>query len=196
MRNIADIMGHLTEMAETTGTRQIRKTRESPPRVSTLDVMSLITGHEPNVCSVTARQLQKAHPSLAICDKAKLPGQVNKSYVCKVEQLEQLLVLLPGKGAAEFRATGKRRKKEPHDLYVMKYSNDDTCVKIGRSECVEKRRRGLESGQNFYVEVVAIFPGKGHLEQENSSSTRARRGQAENGSTFLPPTPRSCAAAR
>ena len=46
----------------------------------------------------------------------------------------------------------------------MKYSTDDTAVKIGRSDNVDKRRRRLEACQNFFVEVVAIFPGKGSLE--------------------------------
>jgi hypothetical protein len=168
MSHLADILSRLTEMAAAEGIRQIRKTAEEPPRISVIDVISLITGHELNTCSVTARELIKAHPSLAICDKAKLPGLGRQSYVCKAEQLEQLLAVMPGKAAAEFRATGKRRKREAQkdDLYVMKYSNDSSCVKIGRSEAVEKRRRSLEAGQIFFVEVVAIFPGKGHLEAE------------------------------
>ena len=48
----------------------------------------------------------------------------------------------------------------------MKYSFDDTAVKIGRSDNVKRRKRTLEAGQNFFVEVVAIFPGKGWLEKE------------------------------
>jgi hypothetical protein len=165
---MSPLLSLLTDIAEADGTKQIRMTAETPPRVSVIDIISLITGHDSHTCSVTAHDLQKAHPSLAICDKAKLPGPGRHSYVCKVDQLEQLLAVMPGKAAAEFRATGKRRKREPQtdDLYVMKYSNDNGCVKIGRSECVEKRRRSLESGQNFFVEVVVIFPGKGHLEPE------------------------------
>ena len=81
-----------------------------------------------------------------------------------------MLARLGGKDAAEFRATGKTRtrKRGPKhdDLYVMKYSFDDTAVKIGRSANVKKRKRDLEACQNFFVDVVAIFPGKGWFEKE------------------------------
>ena len=55
------------------------------------------------------------------------------------------------------------RHRKPDDLYVMQYSNGD-AVKIGRSRDVEKRRRSLESGHNFFVALVAVFPAQGHLE--------------------------------
>ena len=56
--------------------------------------------------------------------------------------------------------------KPPDDLYVMKYSNRDDVVKIGRSINVEQRRRTLESGHAFYIGVVAVFPGDGHFEEQ------------------------------
>ena len=56
--------------------------------------------------------------------------------------------------------------KPPDDLYVMKYSNRDDVVKIGRSSNVEHRRRALEVGHAFYIGVVAVFPSCGHLEQQ------------------------------
>ena len=51
------------------------------------------------------------------------------------------------------------------DLYVMKYSNRDDVVKVGRSSNVEHIRRALEAGHAFYIGVVAVFPGYGHIEQ-------------------------------
>ena len=57
-------------------------------------------------------------------------------------------------------------QKAPDDLYVMKYSNRDDVVKIGRSHNVENRRRSLEQGHAFYISVVAVFPGCGHYEQQ------------------------------
>ena len=50
------------------------------------------------------------------------------------------------------------------DLYVMRYSTAADTVKIGRSRDVELRRRSLEVCQNFYVTLVACFPGHGHME--------------------------------
>ena len=54
----------------------------------------------------------------------------------------------------------------PNDLYVMKYSNRDDVVKIGRSSNIENRRRDLESGHAFYIRVVAVFPSCGPHEQQ------------------------------
>ena len=48
----------------------------------------------------------------------------------------------------------------------MKYSFDDTADKIGRSDNVKRRKRELEACQNFFVDVVAVFPGKGWFEKE------------------------------
>jgi hypothetical protein len=102
-------------------------------------------------------------------DKVQFPGRRQRqTQVCTAEQAQETLALLGGRSAAEFRATGtateRKRAAKQDDLYVMKYSIDDTAVKIGRSDNVHKRRRHLEASQNFFVEVVAIFPGKGSLE--------------------------------
>ena len=51
------------------------------------------------------------------------------------------------------------------DLYVLQYSTVWDCVKIGRSSNVPGRIRELEKGHNFRIVLVAIYPGKGHLER-------------------------------
>ena len=48
----------------------------------------------------------------------------------------------------------------------MQYSTDVRAVKIGRAYNVENRRRQLESGQKFFVKLLASFAGDGHLERE------------------------------
>ena len=70
------------------------------------------------------------------------------------------------------------RSRKPDDLYVMQYSTGD-AVKIGRSRSVETRRRNLESGHNFFVSLVAVFPGLGYLEptvHEHLQMFRSRSG--------------------
>lgn len=64
-------------------------------------------------------------------------------------------------------------------LYVMRYVGIlQDVVKIGRSVDPGKRRKGLEAGHNFRLEILAIFPGRGHLEPvvhrilKNCRSTR------------------------
>ena len=55
--------------------------------------------------------------------------------------------------------------KGADDLYIMRYVGIlQDVLKIGRSNNPEKRRRGLEACQNFHLELLATFPGKGYLE--------------------------------
>jgi hypothetical protein len=48
---------------------------------------------------------------------------------------------------------GRTAKVVPRDI-----------VKVGRSDNPERRRRQLERGQAFSVEILATFPGQGALE--------------------------------
>ena len=122
------------------------------------------------------QRILEKHPELAnVCAPVKFHdtgrGSNQETPATDVEGLNSIIMRMGGRAAKEFRATGKVcKRKRPDvskdDLYVMKYSTDNNAVKIGRSENVEKRRRSLETGQNFFVEVVAIFPGKGYLEPD------------------------------
>ena len=57
----------------------------------------------------------------------------------------------------------KRSKSKGEDLYVFKNSRLPE-YKIGRSGDTAARSNGMEASQNFYMLRVAIFEGKGHLE--------------------------------
>ena len=50
------------------------------------------------------------------------------------------------------------------DLYVMQNSRISDEVKIGRSINPETRRRSLQASQNYRMDILAVFPGVGHLE--------------------------------
>ena len=54
----------------------------------------------------------------------------------------------------------------PHapDLYIFSNSLLPGILKIGRSKDVERRRAEMQRSQPFYINTVATFPGKGHLE--------------------------------
>ena len=160
---------------------QMRKTAEDLPRISVYDVLQLVTGCSANNCTTVLGRVAKNFPDRFNFDKVQFPGRGQKlTQVCTLQQANELIALLGGRAAAEFRATEngnsshpseggpiKRKNEDKNDdLYIMNYSFDETAVKIGRSENVEKRRRALEACQNFFVEVVAIFPGKGFLESE------------------------------
>ena len=50
------------------------------------------------------------------------------------------------------------------DLYVMQNSRILGEVKIGRSSNPENRKRSLQASQNFRMNLLAAFPGAGHME--------------------------------
>ena len=56
-----------------------------------------------------------------------------------------------------------RKRSKGDDLYVFKNSRLPE-YKIGRSSDIATRSHGMDASQNFYMLRVAIFPGKGHLE--------------------------------
>jgi hypothetical protein len=157
----------------------VRTTLEVPPRYSILDVMKAIIGDVKRAAVCNAyRRLQKRF-DLAVCDRKPLNGRTGP--VCTADEAEHILALMGCKQAVEFRTTGvlQKKKKRAEHLYVMKYSSDDAVVKIGKSHNVEARRTALESGHNFTVEVLAIFPGKGCLElklHKRFEGVRSRRG--------------------
>ena len=50
-------------------------------------------------------------------------------------------------------------------LYLLRYPWDESPIKVGRAHDVDARVRNLESGHNFKLQQLAIFPGQGRLER-------------------------------
>ncbi len=99
--------------------------------------------------------------------------------VATVAEMTEILRRLPeATCAADGGLQFKRRISEPthaDDLYIMRYAFRSDCVKIGRSRNPEKRRRELECGHNFRIEIVDVFPGKGYLERRVHERLELRR---------------------
>ena len=149
---------------------KLRKTGESPPRYSVVDIIRITTGYSQTIASHALARVQRKH-KLEEFGRVKFSGPGQRlTPVCTADEAKQMIARLGGAVAAEFRATGKtgNKKRGPKrdDLYIMKYSFDNTAVKIGRSDNVKRRKRELEACQNFFVDVVAVFPGKGWFEKE------------------------------
>ena len=53
-----------------------------------------------------------------------------------------------------------------HDLYIMENSRIPGELKIGYSKDVPRRKKEFEAQQNFRMYVLAVFPGKGYLENQ------------------------------
>ena len=58
-----------------------------------------------------------------------------------------------------------QKRSRGDDLYVFKNSRLPE-YKIGRSSDVAARRDALQKSQNFYIQKVTIFEGRGHLEDK------------------------------
>ena len=55
---------------------------------------------------------------------------------------------------------------DTRDLYIMENSRIPGEVKIGCSKDVPRRKKEFEAQQNFRMNVLVIFPGKGYLEKQ------------------------------
>ena len=73
----------------------------------------------------------------------------------------------------------RKDEKGPDNLYIMRYTWAGSPLKVGRARDVEARARQLESGHCFRLQVLAVFPGQGHLEREVHECLRFYR--VENG---------------
>ncbi len=65
--------------------------------------------------------------------------------------------------AAQNEEEPPQKRSRGDDLYVFKNSRLPE-YKIGRSSDIATRSQALQKSQNFHIQSVAIFEGKGHLE--------------------------------
>jgi hypothetical protein len=128
----------------------------------------------PDLHEIVAREVRKF----------KFPGRGQQDTpVCTKAVARRLAELVPRicyeSACARAGVQGKSlSKRDAEDiLYVMRYSYRDDCVKIGRSDNPEKRRRTLEKGQPFHAEIVATFPGSGGLERAVHEALSAKRNE-------------------
>ncbi len=155
----------------------VRRTAEDT--FSIYDVIQNVSGQTPTGCKQLWDRLVSSYPDgLFSFTSFKFEGQGQKETpVCSLEVMQQICRLLPGKNAAYRRAglEPPSKSKEADSLYIMQYSTNRSAVKIGRSIDVNKRKRSLESGHNFFIEVAATFPEKGHLEPMVHKRLEAKR---------------------
>ena len=155
----------VSDLAVAPGAR-VRVTPEDPPRYAIVDLMRLVLGDvsQSHVSTVMTRAQKRLDLGVGRYRFSKGPGRA--PMVCTMKEAEQIFALLGGPRAAAYRATGEPQPKKQlmEDLYVMRYSFDETAVKIGGSNKTESRRCSLQSGHNFWMETLAAFPKKGYHE--------------------------------
>ena len=83
----------------------IRKTSETPPRVSVLDVIGAITGKNSEDSSKAYRRLIERFPEVGtVGPDFKFAGQGQRATpVADARGITEIIMLLPGRGAASFR---------------------------------------------------------------------------------------------
>ena len=163
-----------------------RKTDDG--RVSVVDVIAHVTGYDFQYAADLYRRLL-AEERVPECARLPLPPRVDSlaparprrtkrggargdalTPVATLSEMLEILRQLPGAtcmpGAVEMQFKRKSRAQtEPDALYIMRYAGQGGLLKIGRAHNTEKRRRQLEQGHAFRMEIVAVFPGAGHLER-------------------------------
>ena len=121
MRAISDLMASLNSITDQT-VRHIRKTAETPPRVSVLDVIGIVTGHSPTVCSHTLQNLLQNYPEVGPkLSIFKFSGRGQReTHVADAYAITELIMVLPG------RAAGSVRKAAASVL--VRYLGGDTSI--------------------------------------------------------------------
>ena len=164
---------NFAEILEAAGDR----IRVSPDgKYSIDDVMKYVMGDASQGHRCNTYRRVREQFALKAADRANFPGSGPTTPVGTTDEIERLLTLLSAIRRPVGRPRSKRVALTPKDaLYVMRYSHDPEYVKIGRSRNVEGRRAALEAGQNFRVEILVIFPGKGHFESRVHAHLDGRR---------------------
>ena len=139
--------------------KQIRKTEEKPPRVSVIDVISMITG---KVARHAAEQLQRLichYPEVAAnCGLLKFPGRRQRdTQVADVRGIVDVIMLLPGHIAAKVRrqAADLLCRWLGGDLRII----DEVCAIRGFHE--QLAVRAPEDPRRLFGEAVEAAPSAG-----------------------------------
>ena len=85
--------------------QRIRRTAETPPRVSILDVIGAITGQARNNCAAVWSRLRESRPDVAArCGFFKFPGRrQRKTPVAGAGAILDIVMILPGQAAVALR---------------------------------------------------------------------------------------------
>ena len=164
--------------------KQLRKTSETPPRVSVIDVITAVLGVSGNVAAVTLGRLKSEFPEVTsgCCDfKFKGRGQRGTPVTC-VRGIVEIVVLLPGRQAAKVRrqAASLLTRYLGGDLALV----DEICRNRGLQEELAVQRP--EDPRRLFGEAVeaagsAPVMGEQQLAEFARTSFHAPYQQSSNG---------------
>lgn len=98
---MTDVLGEISQSS----LGHIRKTSESPPRVSVYDVIGAITGKHGDDSGKAYRRLIEQFPEVRTAGPDfKFPGQGQRETpVANAREITEIIMVLSGRGAAQFR---------------------------------------------------------------------------------------------
>ena len=164
MRPIKDLMASLAALTES-NVKTVRKTVESPPRLSIIDVLQICTGHSPCVCSNTVARLQEQYDGLS--DKItefQFPGaRQRKTPITCMEGITQIIMLLPGKAVG-------RVRKDAAPVLVRYLEGDLTLVDEIAQNHLHQQEMDEDDPRRIFGE---------HVESERVKSAREELTLAE-----------------
>ncbi len=101
LQNIPDLMASLTQLNDH-AVQQIRKTAETPPRLSVIDLVAAVTGYSSNVASNVVLRLKATYPEVTSswCIYKFSGRRQRDTPVTDARGAIELIMVLPGKTAA------------------------------------------------------------------------------------------------
>ena len=104
LQNIPDLMASMSQLDEDS-VQRIRKTAETPPRVSVIDMLQAVTCYSDDQSRALYRKLVEAYPEIgASCTYFKFPGRRQRdTVVTDAEGIAHIIMILPGKAASNVR---------------------------------------------------------------------------------------------
>ncbi len=103
MQNIPDLMMSMAELDEDS-VQQVRKTAESPPRVSVYDVLGVVTGCTSDRYSLIFSRLCEQFPEVrSFCSNFKFPGRGQRDTPVVDTRAIAIILATLGRAASQFR---------------------------------------------------------------------------------------------
>ena len=163
-----------TQLAALLGkeTVQIRKTNETPPRVSVIDTIAAVTGRNANRSGEAIRELGDRYPEVnGNIVNLKFPGRRQRNTpVTDAKGIVEIIMLLPGKQAARVRRQAAELlcRWLGGDLSLV----DEVCALRGFQE--ELAIRAPEDPRRLFGEVVEASSSSGPLVAQVLSNMNER----------------------
>ena len=184
LQNVPDLMATMSQLDENS-VQRVRKTAETPPRVSVIDVLQAVTCYSDDQSRALYRKLVEAYPEIgASCTTFKFPGRGQRdTVVTDAEGIAYIIMILPGKAASNVRqntadavvrylnGNASQEQMQAEALEPVQAQQPSAMVAVPASTPYETRRAELEMAKHSRMQALsAAF----QLAQAIDSTSQAR----------------------